>query len=149
MKICPECKAENNTDDAQYCNKCGTILAEVNNSPAINNPAIDDDLEFEITETAESDAPQLFGSSSSKDKKDEEESLEIRDNSNLLGDDQIMVPSESEVPTDKLSVDNNISQEPQTPDSPTPDESQQSDQFSVDWSSSPKTEKPTPPQNPN
>ncbi|MCP4706202.1 MAG: PEGA domain-containing protein, partial [candidate division Zixibacteria bacterium] len=39
--------------------------------------------------------------------------------------------------------------EPQTPDSPTPDESQQSDQFSVDWSSSPKTEKPTPPQNPN
>jgi len=135
LKICPECKTENKFDGAQFCKKCGATLAETNNIPAENNSDFNDDLEFEVTETIEPDAPQLFGNGPSKKKKTDEESLEIEDNANLLGDDQIDVPSESEISTDRLALNDTEPQKPEITDPVKPDRIEKADSFMVDWGS--------------
>lgn len=133
MKICPECKTENTFEGAQFCQKCGVSLAEKNNIPAINNPDLDDELEFEVIEAAESGAPQLFGNGSSKNKMSGEERLEIEDNANLLGDDQIENQFESKTPTDNLSLDNIETDKPQPPVPVKSDKSEKPESFKVDW----------------
>ncbi len=142
MKICPECKTENKSDDAQFCNKCGAPLAGKANISTANNSDIDDDLEFEVTEAAQTDAPQLFGNNRPvNDKKSDEECLEIEDNANLLGDDQIEVSAECEIPTDKLPINNFESQKPQTPSPVKSEKVEKPEPFKVDWGTPAKNAK--------
>ncbi len=141
MKICPECKTENKSDDAQFCNKCGAPLAGKANITTADNSDIDDDLEFEVTEAAQTDSPQLFGNRPTGDKKRDDEPLEIEANANLLGDDQIEVSAECEIPTDKLPINDVESQKPQSPSPAKSENLAKPEPFEVDWGTPAKNEK--------
>ena len=68
MKICPDCKAENKFDGAQYCKNCGAPLGESSSGNSQSSSDLDNDLEFEVTEATESQSPQLFGVKSQNEK---------------------------------------------------------------------------------
>ena len=79
--------AENKFDGAQFCRSCGAALNEQapGNIPS-NIVENEQELDFQVTETTDSDAPQLFGASSGAKQSDivSEDRLEIKDNANLL-----------------------------------------------------------------
>lgn len=149
MKICPECKTENKFDGAQFCKKCGATLANRNDSDIGNNSDMENELEFEVTETAESNTPQLFGGSSAKNKPDDEELLEISDNANLLGNDEVEVTSDSKKPTDKLQLNNIEPKKPHADKLPKPEDIKKPEAFKVDWGSKSEKKKDVSPQSKN
>ena len=63
MKICPKCRAENASDDAQFCNKCGAPLAIEESGIRESGTDKDksDDLDFVVTETSGPAAPDFLG----------------------------------------------------------------------------------------
>ncbi|RKX17047.1 MAG: hypothetical protein DRP51_11515, partial [Candidatus Zixiibacteriota bacterium] len=75
------------------------------------------------------------------DKKRDDEPLEIEANANLLGDDQIDVSAECEIPTDKLPVNNVESQKPQSPSPVKPEKVEKPEPFKVDWGTPAKNAK--------
>jgi len=99
LKICPNCKAENEFDGAQFCHKCGAPLKNVEDSAQNANPqppTEDDKLDFVVTEAGDNSTPlALPGEPSEKgsNKTDQplkaEDELEITSNANLLDNDVI------------------------------------------------------------
>ncbi len=63
--ICPNCKADNLFEDARFCPSCGAQLSSPPNehkSPEMNQTESgDDDLDFVVTETADTGGPELVG----------------------------------------------------------------------------------------
>ena len=88
LKICPNCKAQNVFEGAQFCKECGAPIGDsANPNLSGNAPDSDDKLEFVVTEAAGSGAPDFIGVDKSADsKKSHEDDLEIKTTANLLDD---------------------------------------------------------------
>ena len=102
MKICPNCKAENEFDGAQFCHNCGAPLknvAETANSVDPQPQAEDDKLDFVVTEAGDAD-PSMETSDNTPEKENSptasendapplihDDDLEITTNANLLDND--------------------------------------------------------------
>ncbi|UCD94605.1 MAG: tetratricopeptide repeat protein [Candidatus Zixiibacteriota bacterium] len=90
MKACPNCKAENLFDGAQFCRECGAPLSEPQSGSKDTSQRQDQDdrLDFVVTEAGSPSVPDFLGVS---DKKNEPESaddrIEIADTADLLSSD--------------------------------------------------------------
>ncbi|SYZ73492.1 hypothetical protein TRIP_C21610 [Candidatus Zixiibacteriota bacterium] len=89
MKICPNCKAENKFDGAQFCRDCGAPLGESvdSASPATQNGQRDND--FVVTEAAQSPAPSMVTGEKDPSKPPEDD-LDIKSTASLLDDDAVV-----------------------------------------------------------
>jgi tetratricopeptide (TPR) repeat protein len=98
LKICQKCKTENIFNGAQFCRNCGASLeSSIETKSSADNNLQDDKLEFVVTETSSTSAPDFIGTEDKGNSKiDNAEKLEIKANANLLDDDEPDLPSVSE-----------------------------------------------------
>ncbi|MBN2226624.1 MAG: carboxypeptidase regulatory-like domain-containing protein [candidate division Zixibacteria bacterium] len=110
MKICPNCKAENEFDGAQFCHNCGAPLSNVEETANSVDPqpqAEDDKLDFVVTEAGDNSPSMTTSETTSENEnpptppetvsklRNQDDDLEITSNANLLDNDILQEQSAS------------------------------------------------------
>ncbi len=103
MKVCPKCKAENLFEGAQFCRECGSPLDE-EPEKNVQTDQSDDNLDFVVTETPDSDPPNLAGMQEEKPVEKEkfeeaggsDDDLEITNTPDLLANSDVDLPLENQ-----------------------------------------------------
>jgi tetratricopeptide (TPR) repeat protein len=146
LKICPNCKAENLFDGAQFCRECGAPLSDQKSEPkdTPKQQDQDDGMDFVVTEAGAPSVPDFLSvSDKKKDPESPEDRIEIADNADLLTADTEPIASSvdaAEFPESKEMVPDQKGLSGSEED----DKTEEQEITSPDWGSERDTQKAAP-----